>query len=85
MYAVCCTRARVRVCGQAACAIAWLEEICLDFLEVHGLREAVRAVQAAGKKAVVASPRVIKPDEDKLHYFYLRLKVPTYLLEYDGM
>lgn len=59
----------------AACAIDWLDEVVLDFLEVHGIRDAVRQVQAAGKLAVVATPRVIKPDEDKLVYFYLRLKV----------
>lgn len=36
----------------AACAIPWLEEIYLDFLEVHGLREAVKQVQDAGKRCV---------------------------------
>lgn len=59
----------------AACAIEWLDEIILDFLEVHGIRDAVRQVQAAGKTAVVATPRVIKPDEERLVFFYLRLKV----------
>lgn len=59
----------------AACNIDWLGEIVLDFLEVHGIRDAVRQVQAAGKTAVVATPRVIKPDEERLVFFYLRLKV----------
>jgi collagenase-like PrtC family protease len=59
----------------AACRIQWLEEIVLDFLEVHGLRDMVHVVQSAGKIAVVAMPRIIKPDEDRLLFFYLRLKV----------
>jgi hypothetical protein len=59
----------------AACQIEWLEEIVLDFLEVHGIREAVRLVQSSRKRAVVATPRIIKPDEERLVYFYLRLRV----------
>lgn len=31
--------------------------------QVHGLKEAVASVQAAGRRAVVATPRVLKPDE----------------------
>ena len=34
--------------------------------QVHGLREAVKAVQAAGKRAVVWTPRVLKPDESRM-------------------
>ena len=44
----------------AACAVPWLTEVTLDFLEVHGLREAVRGVKESGKRAVVATPRIIK-------------------------
>jgi len=44
--------------------------------QVHGLREAVAAAQRAGKRAVVATPRVLKPGEDGLAAFYLRL-APT--------
>ena len=29
----------------AACSVPWLNEITLDFLEVHGLRDAVKAVK----------------------------------------
>ena len=35
----------------------------ISFLLLIGLREAVAEVRAAGKKAVVATPRIIKPDE----------------------
>ena len=38
---------------EAACALPWMEEIILDFLEVHGLRAACEAVRAAGKRCVV--------------------------------
>ena len=34
----------------AALAVPWLDEVIVDFLEVHGLKEAVGAVQAAGKQ-----------------------------------
>jgi hypothetical protein len=34
----------------AALAIPWLQEVILDFLEVHGLKEAVAAVKGAGKQ-----------------------------------
>jgi hypothetical protein len=35
---------------QAALAVPWLDQVVLDFLEVHGLKEAVAAVQGAGKQ-----------------------------------
>jgi hypothetical protein len=34
----------------AALAVPWLQEVVLDFLEVHGLKEAVAAVRGAGKQ-----------------------------------
>eukprot|EP00878_Enallax_costatus_P036252 GHUV01040652.1.p1 GENE.GHUV01040652.1~~GHUV01040652.1.p1 ORF type:complete len:219 (+),score=71.18 GHUV01040652.1:243-899(+) len=46
---------------QAALKVPWLEEVIVDFLEVHGLKEAVAAVKAAGKQVVVALPRILKP------------------------
>lgn len=46
---------------QAALEVPWLEEVIVDFLEVHGLKEAVAAVRAAGKRVVVALPRILKP------------------------
>ena len=42
---------------QAACQVSWLEEVILDFLEVHGLKEAVSLVKQAGKRCIVCTPR----------------------------
>ena len=70
--------------AQAACSIPWLKEVTLDFLEVHGLREAVAFVQKAGKRAIVATPRIIKPDEEKLYTFYLRLRADAILVRSAG-
>lgn len=67
---------------QAPCP--WLDEVVLDFLEVHGLAEAVRAVQASGRQCVVALPRVLKPGERRLLQFYLRLGADAFLLRGAG-
>jgi hypothetical protein len=67
---------------QAPCP--WLDEVVLDFLEVHGLVEAVRAVQASGRRCVVALPRVLKPGERRLLQFYLRLGADALLLRGAG-
>ncbi len=56
----------------------------LDFLEVHGLRESVAAVRKTGKKVVVATPRIIKPDEERLISFYLRLQPDVLLVRSAG-
>ena len=69
----------------AAILIPWLTEVGLDFLEVHGLQAAVQRVQAAGKRAVVATPRVLKPDEERLSTFYLRLRADALLVRSIGM
>jgi len=68
----------------AACQVPFLNEIVLDFLEVHGLRESVAEVRRAGKVVVVATPRIIKPDEGKLYSFYLRLKADAILVRSAG-
>ncbi|NWF79430.1 MAG: U32 family peptidase [Chloroflexi bacterium] len=47
--------------------------ITLDYLELYGLRPAVERVQAAGIVARVASPRVLKPDEQRIVHFLLKL------------
>jgi hypothetical protein len=52
--------------------------------QVHGLREAVAAVQASGRRAVAALPRVLKPDEQRLLGFYLRLGADALLLRGAG-
>jgi len=47
--------------------------ITLDYLDLYGLRPAVERVQATGIVARVASPRVLKPDEQRIVNFLLRL------------
>jgi hypothetical protein len=68
----------------AAVRLPWLAELVLDFLEVQGLREAVAAVRGAGKRVVVALPRILKPDEQRLLLFYLRLGADALLLRGAG-
>ena len=50
--------------------------ITLDYLELYGLRTSVEQVQAAGIEARVASPRVLKPQEQRIVNFLLRLECP---------
>ncbi len=47
--------------------------ITLDYLELYGLRPSVERVLAAGLTPRVASPRVLKPDEQRIVNFLLRL------------
>jgi len=47
--------------------------ITLDYLELYGLRPAVEQVQAAGITARVASPRILKPNEQRIVQFLTRL------------
>jgi collagenase-like PrtC family protease len=77
---LCRTPAQVR----AACSIEWLDEIIVDFLEIQGLRECVEEVKKAGKIVVVATPRIIKPDEYKLFSFYVRLRPDALLVRSAG-
>lgn len=50
--------------------------ITLDYLELYGLRPAVERVQAAGIAVRVASPRILKPNEQRIVNFLLRLEAP---------
>lgn len=50
--------------------------ITLDYLELYGLRPAVERVQTAGIEARVASPRILKPSEQKIIRFLLKLNCP---------
>jgi putative protease len=43
--------------------------ITLDYLDLYGLRPAVERVQSAGVTARVASPHVLKPDEQRIVTF----------------
>ncbi|HEX6289612.1 MAG TPA: DUF3656 domain-containing protein [Herpetosiphonaceae bacterium] len=47
--------------------------ITLDYLELYGLRPAVERVQASGITARVASPRILKPSEQRVVRFLLKL------------
>ena len=47
--------------------------ITLDYLDLYGLRPAVDKVKDAGITARVASPRVLKPQEQRIVNFLLRL------------
>jgi len=47
--------------------------ITLDYLELYGLRPAVEQIKAAGIIPRVASPRVLKPKEQRIVNFLLRL------------
>ncbi|CAG9462136.1 unnamed protein product [Pedinophyceae sp. YPF-701] len=69
----------------AAIEVPWLDEITLDFLEAHGLEEWVRRVQRAGKRAVAAAPRVLKPGEQRLCDFYLGLGADALLVRSAGL
>ncbi len=67
----------VRTAEQLDAAIALRPaSITLDYLELYGLRPAVERVQKAGLPARVASPRVLKPNEQRILDFLLRLDCP---------
>jgi putative protease len=64
----------VRTPEQLEAAIALRPaSITLDYLELYGLRPAVERVQKAGIEARVASPRVLKPSEQRIIRFLLKL------------
>ncbi|MFM7801355.1 MAG: hypothetical protein ACKO69_04290, partial [Limnohabitans sp.] len=50
--------------------------IMLDYLELYGLRPAVERVRASGIEPRVASPRMLKPAEQKVVRFLLSLECP---------
>eukprot|EP00466_Bigelowiella_natans_P012210 jgi/Bigna1/34861/e_gw1.7.7.1 len=70
----------------AAMDVEWLDEVILDFLEVvHGLKEACASVRKAGKRLIVATPRILKPDEDRIWRFYLNLEADALLIRSAGL
>jgi putative protease len=50
--------------------------ITLDYLDLYGLRPSVERVKAAGITARVASPRILKPGEERIVDFLVRLDCP---------
>ncbi|MBI4907905.1 MAG: U32 family peptidase [Acidobacteria bacterium] len=47
--------------------------ITLDYLDLYGLRPSVKRIQSAGIAARVASPRVLKPSEERIVHFLRKL------------
>ena len=50
--------------------------ITLDYLELYGLRASVEKIQAQGIEARVASPRILKPSEERVVHFLRKLDCP---------
>src|SRR5205807_470127 len=50
--------------------------ITLDYLDLYGLRPSLERVRAAGIQARVASPRVLKPGEERITDFLLGCGCP---------
>jgi putative protease len=50
--------------------------ITLDYLDLYGLKPSVDRVKAAGIAVRIASPRVLKPGEERIIDFLLRLECP---------
>jgi putative protease len=64
----------VRFPDQLDAAIALRpSSITLDYLELYGLRPSVERLRAAGIVARVASPRVLKPSEERVAHFLRKL------------
>ena len=78
---LCRTREQV----DAALALDGVDEIVVDFLEVHGLREAVAAVRTTGRRLVVAAPRILKPGEQRLWRYLCRLRPDALLVRSAGL
>ncbi|MEM7113378.1 MAG: U32 family peptidase [Chloroflexota bacterium] len=67
----------VRTADQLAAAIDQRPtSITLDYLDLYGLRPAVEQVQAANIEVRVASPRILKPHEQKMVNYLVRLGCP---------
>jgi U32 family peptidase len=67
----------VRAAEQLEAAIAVQPaSITLDYLELYGLAPSVERVQSAGIAVRVASPRVLKPSEERIVHFLLKLACP---------
>jgi putative protease len=67
----------VRTASQLEAAIeARPASITLDYLDLYGLKPSVERVKASGIEARVASPRILKPGEEKIADFLRRCEVP---------
>ena len=61
---------------EAACELE-VASITLDYLDLYGLRPSVERLQQAGIPVRVASPRILKPGEERIVDFLLRLGCPV--------
>ena len=59
--------------------------IVVDFLEVHGLKEACQQIRDAGRRLVVAAPRIFKPGEQRLWLYFCRLQPDALLVRSAGL
>jgi len=50
--------------------------ITLDYLDLYGLKPSVERVKSSGIAVRVASPRILKPGEERIAEFLLRLETP---------
>lgn len=67
----------VRTADQLEAAIeARPESVTLDYLDLYGLKPSVERVREAGVECRVASPRVLKPCEEKIVDFLAKLGCP---------
>jgi collagenase-like PrtC family protease len=78
---LCRTREQV----DAALAETDVGSVIVDFLEVHGLKDACTAVREAGRRLIVAAPRVFKPGEERLWLYYCRLSPDALLVRSAGL
>lgn len=63
-----------------------IDEVIVDFLEVDGMKDAVEKIRRTGRvKAIVASPRVIKPGESGIWRTLLRLEADGLLVRSTGL
>ncbi len=70
---------------EAAVALPEVAAVAVDFLEVKGLGGAVDRVKASGKEAIAVSPRVLKPAEENLRAFLLKLDADAILVRSLGL
>ncbi len=70
---------------EAALEVPGIDEIILDFLEVHGLKASCERVRQAGHRLVVAAPRIFKPGEERLVRYLLRLRPDALLVRSSGL
>jgi putative protease len=68
----------VRAPGQLEAAIvARPASITLDYLDFYGLQPSKERIQSAGLLARVASPRILKPDDQRIIHFLRKLDIPV--------